>query len=88
MIYKFKINDSVFNKLKTWCKDKSVKHSKNLAGNIENEFHLIKYRKEFEPFMLETVNNSESLKNYLSNELYILHPNGLPLTLQEKTKKV
>ena len=32
--------------------------------------------------MLETVNNSESLKNYLSNELYILHPNGLPLTLR------
>ena len=83
MIYKFKINDLTFTKLKNWSKDKSLKHSKKLAGNIENEFHLTKYKKEFEPFMLETVNNSEPLKNYLLNELHILHPYGLPLTVED-----
>jgi hypothetical protein len=83
MIHKFKIDDFTFAKLKNWSKDKSSKYSKSLAGNIENEFHLTKYRKEFEPFILETVHNIEPLRNYLYNELFILSPNGLPLTLQD-----
>jgi len=83
MIHKFKIDDFTFTKLKNWSKDKSMKYSKALAGNIENEFHLTKYRKEFEPFILETVHNIEPLRNYLYNELFILSPNGLPLTLQD-----
>tara|TARA_R100001460_G_scaffold79370_1_gene120361 strand:+ start:1160 stop:1777 length:618 start_codon:yes stop_codon:yes gene_type:complete len=83
MIHKFKIDDLTFTKLKNWSKDKSSKYSKELAGNLENEFHLTKYRKEFEPFILETVNNIEPLRNYLYNELFILSPNGLPLTLQD-----
>ena len=33
--------------------------------------------------MLETVNNSEPLKNYLLKELHILHPYGLPITVED-----
>lgn len=83
MIHQFKINDLIFSKLKNWSKDKTLDYSKRLAGNIKNEFHLSKYKKELEPFILETIDNIKPLKFYLQKELHILHPNGLPLTLQD-----
>jgi len=81
MIYKFKLNDSIYNKLKNWSKDKSEFYGTRLAGNMENEFNLINYAKELEPHLVDIINDIEPLKKYFTG-LDILYPNGLPLVLK------
>ncbi len=75
MIYKFKLDDAIYNKLKNWSKDKSDFYGTRLAGNMENEFNLVKYAKELEQNLIDIITNIEPLKKYFTN-LNILYPNG------------
>ena len=80
MIYKFKLDDVIFSKLKHWIKDKSETYNEKLAGNIRDEFGLDKYKKEFEPYIINVVKNIEPLREYFL-ELDVLWPNDQPLVL-------
>ena len=81
MIYKFKLDDVIFSKLKHWIKDKSETYNEKLAGNIRDEFGLDKYKKEFEPYIINVVKNIEPLRTYFL-ELDVLWPNDQPLVLK------
>jgi hypothetical protein len=80
MVYKFKVNDNLYNKLLKYSEDQSIKHNEKLAGNIINEFSLEKYIKEIEPLLFEHLLVIEPLQKYLK-KLDILSPKGLPITL-------
>jgi len=81
MIYKFNIDNKIYDKLINYSNDVSLlTYNKLLAGNIENEYDIFKYANEIEPFILQQVKKAKPLFEYL-DKLYILHPKALPLTI-------
>ena len=80
MIYRFKIPNDIYEKLKKFSKDKLIKYNSNLAGNIKEEYALLKYCPLIEPFILNELSKIDPLVCYLK-DLKILHPYPLKLTL-------
>ena len=81
MIYKFNIDDKIYDKLVNYSNDVSLLlYNKSLAGNIENEYDIFKYANEIEPFILQQVTKTKPLFEYFK-KLHILYPKPLPLTI-------
>lgn len=80
MIYRFSIPDDIYENLIKFSKDKSLEYNSTLAGNIREEYALLKYCHIVEPFILAELSKIDPLVDYFKN-LKILHPYPLKLTL-------
>jgi len=81
MIYKFNITQNIYEQLLEISKDKSVKYNSSLAGNMVEEYGLLKYCDVVEPFIIKELSKIEPLVTYVKN-LKLFHPNPLNLMLQ------
>tara|TARA_R100001509_G_scaffold163408_2_gene137822 strand:- start:852 stop:1469 length:618 start_codon:yes stop_codon:yes gene_type:complete len=80
-VHRFKIPDQIYDDLLKCLENKGDKWNKELAGNIKEEYSLKHHAKKFEHFLLSQIPNSKYLTEYF-DEIAILDPNPLPLTLQ------
>tara|TARA_R110000823_G_C15712625_1_gene477722 strand:- start:32 stop:631 length:600 start_codon:yes stop_codon:yes gene_type:complete len=82
MIYKFDIQNNIYEKLLQFSKDNSLEYNLNLVGNIKEEYSLLKYAPFVEPFILDELLKIDSLVSYFK-DLKIMHPFGLNLKLSD-----
>jgi hypothetical protein len=80
MVHGFDIPDNIYKKLLSFYQDKSEKFNSNLAGNIREEYSLMKYSGEVQPFIIEQLFKIEDLVEHF-NKIDVLYPNSTNLIL-------